>query len=119
MPIDPSFINQKSFKIIKESDYIWSIDGSNQETLIATLIKTEFLDVKMITLNSFKKSHIFKFDKNTSYLCLNDNLKIQLINKNVDFHLKKKDGLYFPSFTEFTIENLNDYDAKIIICVGI
>ena len=36
----------------------------------------QFLDVRMITLNVFKKSHIFKFDKKTSYLSLDDNLKI-------------------------------------------
>jgi len=117
--INASFINQKSFQIIKDSDYIWSIDGPNQETLVGTLIKTEFLDVRMITLNAFKKSHIFKFDKKTSYLSLDDNLKIKLINEKIDFNLQKKDGLYFPSSTEFTIENLNDFDARIIICVGI
>ena len=116
--IDASFINQKSFQIIKDSDYIWSIDGPNQETLVGTLIKTEFLDVRMITLNAFKKSHIFKFDKKTSYLSLDDNLKIKLINEKIDYNLQKKDGLYFPSSTEFTIENLNDFDARIIICVG-
>ena len=117
--LDPSFINQKSFKIIKESDYIYSIEGPNQEVLIGTLIKSEFLDVRMITLNAFKKSHKFKFDKNTSYLSLDDNLKINLINEKTEYSLSKKDGLYFPSSTEFTVENLNDFDARIIICVGI
>ena len=113
------FTNQKSFKIINETDYIWSIEGPNQETLIGTLIKTEYLDVKMITLNAFKKSHIFKFNKKTSYLSLDDNLKIKLINENDQYNLQKKDGLYFPSLTEFTIENLNEYDAKIIVCIGL
>ncbi|MDC0161605.1 cupin domain-containing protein [bacterium] len=117
--IDKSFINQKSFKIITENDYIWSIEGPNQETLIGTLIKTKYLEVKMITLNAFKKSHIFKFNKNTSYLSLDNKLKIKLSNVKDEFHLQKKDGLYLPSLTEFTIENLNDRDAKIIVCVGI
>ena len=117
--LDPVFINQKSFKIIKESDYIYSIDGPNQEVLVGTLIKTEFLDVKMITLNAFKKSHKFKFDKNTSYLSLDDNLKINLINEKTEYSLSKKDGLYFPSSTEFTIENLNDFDSSIIMCLGL
>ncbi len=117
--LSKSFINQKSFKIIKENDYIWSINGSKQETLVGTLIKTEFLDVKIITLNAFKKSHVFKFDKNTSYLSLNDKLKIKLINEKKDYSLKKNDGLYLPSSTEFMIENLNEFDARIIFCVGL
>ena len=117
--LDPSFINQISFKIIKESDYIYSIDGPNQEVLIGTLIKTEFLDVKMITLNAFKKSHKFKFDKNTSFLSLDDNLRINIINEKNEYSLSKKYGLYFPGSTEFTIENLNDFDSRIIMCLGL
>ena len=117
--IKESFSKQKSFRIINETDYAWSIDGPNQETLIGTLIKTEYLDVKMITLNAFKKSHIFKFNKNTSYLSLDDNLQIKLINEKDQYNLQKKDGLYFPRLTEFTIENLNEYDAKIIVCIGL
>ena len=117
--LDPTFINQKSFKIIKENDYIYSIDGPNQEVLIGTLIKTEFLDVRMITLNAFKKSHKFKFDKNTSYLSLDNNLRIHIINEKTEYSLSKKDGLYFPSSTEFTIENLNNFDSRIIMCFGL
>ena len=119
LSINNSFVNQKSFQIIKEKDYIWSIDGPNQETLVGTLIKTEFLDVKMITLGAFKKSHIFKFNKNTSYLSLDDNLNVNLKNEKIDYNLQKKDGLYFPDLTEFTIENLNDFDARIIVCIGL
>ncbi len=117
--INKSFANEECFKIIRENDYIWSINGPNQETLMATLIKTEFLDVKMINLNAYKKSHVFKFNKNTSFLSLNDHLKVNLINKNKDYDLQNKDGLYIPSNTEFTFENLNNFDAKIIICIGL
>ena len=117
--INPSFINKKSFKIIEEKDYLWSIEGSKQETLVGTLIRTEYLDVRIITIVANKKSHIFKFNKNTSYLSLNDNIKITIIDQKIDYKLKYKDGLYFPSSTEFTIENLNNYDVKLIVCVGL
>ncbi len=117
--INKAFINQKSFKIVRENDYIWSIEGPNQETLVSTIIKTEYLDVRIITLNAMKKSHILKFNKNTSYLSLNNNLKIKILSEDINYNLNKKDGLYFPSNTQFTIENLNDFDAKIIICVGL
>ena len=46
-------------------------------------------------------------------------LKIKLINEKDQYNLQKKDGLYFPRLTEFTIENLNEYDAKIIVCIGL
>ena len=113
------FKNQDTFKIIKESDYIWSLDGPNQETLIGTMVKSEFLDVRMITIRAKQKSHTFKFDKNTSYLSLNDNLKVSLSNKDSEYVLNKQDGLYFPESTSFFIENLNKFDAKIIICIGL
>ena len=114
-----SFKNQDSFKIIREADYVWSLAGPKQEILIGTIIKTEFLDVKMITIRGGKKSHIFEFDKNTSYLSLDDNLKVSLINKNSEFILNKKDGLYFPSSTSYQVENLNKFDSKIIVCIGL
>ena len=44
---------------------------------------------------------------------------LKQINEKNQYSLQKKDGLYFPSLTEFTIENLNEYDAKIILCVGL
>ena len=66
------------------------------------------------------ESSIFtQFNKNTSYLSLNDNLKIKLTTEKDQYSLQKKDGLYLPSLTEFTIENLKEYDAKIILCVGL
>ena len=37
------------------------------------------------------------------------------MNEN-EYSLSKKDGLYFPSSTEFTVENLNDFDARVIMC---
>ena len=59
------------------------------------------------------------FDKNTAFLSLDDNLKINLINETTEYSLSKKDGLYFPSSTEFTIENFNDFDSRIIFCIGL
>ena len=38
------------------------------------------------------------------------------MNEN-EYSLSKKDGIYFPSSTEFTVENLNDFDVRVIMCV--
>jgi mannose-6-phosphate isomerase-like protein (cupin superfamily) len=114
-----SFKNQETFTIIKESDYVWSLEGPNQETLIGTMVKTEFLDVRMITIRAGQKSHIFQFDKNTSYLSLDDNLKVSLVNKESEYLVNKNDGLYFPASTSYLIENLNQFDSKIIVCIGL
>ena len=113
------FKNQDTFKIIKESDYVWSLEGPNQETLIGTMVKSDFLDVRMITIRAGQKSHTFQFDKNTTYLSLNDNLKVGLVNNDSEYVLNKQDGLYFPASTSYFIENLNQFDAKIIICIGL
>ena len=114
-----SFKNQETFTIIKESDYVWSLEGPNQETLIGTMVKTEFLDVRMITIRAGQKSHTLQFNKNTSYLSLDDNLKVNLVNKESEYVLNKRDGLYFPTSTSYVIENLNQFDAKIIVCIGL
>lgn len=113
-----NFKNENSFKIIKKKDYIWSLDGNNQETLIGTLVKTQNLDVKIINLKPLQETNIFNFNKNTSYLSLSDNLEIFFDNKK-KFLLSKKDGLYLPHNYSFKIKNLNNFDANIIFCVGI
>ncbi len=117
--VDRFFKNQETFKIIRENDYIWSLNGPNQEILIATLIKTKFLDVKIINLSPGKKSHDIQFNNNTSYLSLNDNIKVSLSSENKEYNLNYKDGLYFPAFTTFNLKNLNNFNVQIIVCIGL
>ena len=112
------FKNENSFKILRKNEYIWSLEGANQETLIATLVKTKNLDVKIINLKSLQESNVFNFKKNTSYLSLNDNLEV-IIDNDKQFLLSKKDGMYLPKNCSFKIKNLNNYDANIIFCIGI
>ena len=112
------FKNENSFKIIRKNDYIWSLEGANQETLIATLVKTKDLDVKIINLKSSQESNVFNFKKNTTYLSLNDNLEV-ILDNDIKFSLNQKDGLYFPKNTSFKIKNLNNFDVNIIFCIGI
>ena len=113
-----TFKNENSFKIIKTKDYIWSLEGDNQETLIGTLVKTQNLDVKIINLKPLQETNIFNFKKNTSYLSLSNNLEIFFDDKK-KFLLSKKDGLYLPRNYSFKIKNLNKFEKKIIFCVGI
>ena len=113
-----TFINEETFKIIRANDYIWSLEGENQETLIGTLVKTQNLDVKIINLKPFQETNIFNFKKNTSYLSLHDNLEI-ILNNEKKFILNEKDGLYLPYNSSFKIKNLNNFDSNIIFCVGI
>ena len=112
------FKNENSFKILRKNEYIWSLEGANQETLIATLVKTKNLDVKIINLKSLQESNVFNFKKNTSYLSLNDNLEV-IIDNDKQFLLSKKDGMYLPKNCSFKIKNLNNYDSNIIFCIGI
>ena len=113
-----TFKNENSFKIIRTKDYIWSLEGDKQETLIGTLVKTQNLDVKIINLKPLQETNIFNFKKNTSYLSLYNNLEIFFDDKK-KFLLNEKDGLYLPSNYSFKIKNLNNFDANIIFCIGI
>ena len=113
------FKNQDSFTIITERDYLWSLEGDNQEVLLGTLVKSPFLDVKIINLKPNQETHVFIFDKNTSYLSLSDNIEINLINNNEKFLMRTKDGFYFPQSSSFKIKNLNNIEAKLIFCIGI
>ena len=113
------FKNQDSFTIITERDYLWSLEGDDQEVLLGTLVKSSFLDVKIINLKPNQETHVFTFDKNTSYLSLSDNIEINLINNNEKFLMSTKDGFYFPQSTSFKIKNLNNIEAKLIFCIGI
>ena len=112
------FKNENSFKILRKNEYIWSLEGVNQETLISTLVKTKNLDVKIINLKSLHESNVFNFKNNTSYLSLNDNLEV-ILDNDKKFLLSKKDGLYLPKNCSFKIKNLNNFDVNIIFCIGI
>ncbi len=83
------------------------------------MVKSENLDVKMINLKPFQESHIFCFENNTSYLSLNDNIEIKILDENQKILLSKNDGLYFPKSTSYKIKNLNDHEANIIFCIGL
>ena len=116
---DTNFQNQDTFTIIKNDDLIWSLEGPNQEVLIGNFIKTKFLDVKIIKLLASQKTHNFKFENNTSYLSLNDNIKVHINEEKKQYILSEKDGLYFPAETSFYLENMNDYESSIIFCEGL
>ena len=76
---------------------------------------------KMRHFPNFKeqKTHVFEFKKNTSYLSLNDNIKVNIVKDKEEYTLSKKDGLYFPASTQFFIENTNNYNVEIIFCEGL
>ena len=59
------------------------------------------------------------FKKNTSYLSLNDNIKVNIVKDKEEYTLSKKDGLYFPTSTQFFIENTNNHNVEIIFCEGL
>jgi len=113
------FINEDSFKIIKNNNLIWSLEGPDQEVLVGNFVKTEFLNVKLIKLLPKQKTHVFEFKKNTSYLSLNDNIKVNIVKNKEEYALSRKDGLYFPASTQFFLENTNNYNAEIIFCEGL
>ena len=114
-----NFKNQDTFKIIKKDDLVWSLDGPKQEVLIGTFVNTKFLKVHIIKLLPNQKTHNFKFLKNTTYLSLNNNIKVNIIENNEEYILNKKDGLYLPNNTNFIIENMNDFESNIIFCEGL
>ena len=116
---DQKFTNENSFKIIKNNNLVWSLEGPNQEILVGNFVKTEFLNVKLIKLLPKQKTHVFEFKKNTSYLSLNDNIKVNIVKDKEEYALSRKDGLYFPASTQFFLENTNNYNAEIIFCEGL
>ncbi len=73
----------------------------------------------MIKLLPKQKTHVFEFKKNTSYLSLNDNIKVNIVKDKEEYTLSKKDGLYFPAGTQFFLENTNNYNVEIIFCEGL
>ena len=73
----------------------------------------------MINLLPKQKTHVFEFKRNTSYLSLNNDIKVNVLKDKSEYTLSKKDGLYFPSTTQFFLENTNNHNAEIIFCEGI
>ena len=111
--------NQNTFKIIKNDNLVWRLEGPNQEILIGTFVNTEFLKVHIIKLLPNQRTHNFNFLKNTSFLSLNNNVKVNIIDNNDEYILSEKDGMYLPEKTSFIIENMNSIESNIIFCEGL
>lgn len=113
------FRNQNTFKIIKKDDLVWSLEGPKQEILIGTFVNTEFLKVHIVKLLANQQTHNLKFLQNTTYLSLNNNIKVKIIETNEEYILSEKDGMYLPDNTNFIIKNMNAYESSIIYCEGL
>ena len=111
--------NNNGTESLNKNNLVWSLEGQNQEILVGNFVKTEFLNVKLIKLLPKQKTHVFEFKKNTSYLSLNDNIKVNIVKDKEEYTLSKKDGLYFPTSTQFFIENTNNHNVEIIFCEGL
>ena len=81
-----NFKNQNTFKIIKKDELVWRLEGPKQEILIGTFVNTEFLKVHIIKLFPNQETHNFTFLNNTSYLSLNNNIKINILENNEEYH---------------------------------
>ena len=68
---------------------------------------------------AYKLSPKPDFDKNTTYLSLDDNINVSINNNNQECKLNKKDSLYIPANNTFTLENKNDFNVEIILCEGL
>ena len=87
--------------------------------MIGTFVNTKFLKVHIIKLLPNQKTHNFKFLKNTTYLSLNSNIKVNIVKNNEEYILNKHDGMYIPDKTNFIIENMNDFESNVIFCEGL
>ena len=89
--------------------------GFVKEILDVDSIDSEHI-INLLKLNENQK---LEFKNNTSYLSLNDSIKVKVVDNKEKYTLSKKDGLYFPANTQFFLENTNNCNAEIIFCEGL
>ncbi len=109
---------KKSFTIIKEKDYIWSLDENNPGIFTTILANTENLFVKKITILPNKSSHIIKLKVEKSLLIILGEVLVEIYsdNKIEKFKLFEKDGFYLPKNTEHKFLNLSKKKSSLIVC---
>ena len=109
-----------TMRIIRKADYLWGLEGEEQQVLVGILVSTEYLTVGRIDLLPARRSSTHEHQGDESIYVLAGSLHIYLPDHSGQrwFQLKPGDGFYLPEGTPHQYHNITDKPAEMVFAVS-
>lgn len=109
-----------TMQVIRKSDYLWRLEGREQQVMVAILASTENLTVGRIDLLPARKSDIHSHRGDESLYVIEGTLHINLPETDGQrwFELKPGDGFYIPEGTPHQYHNITDESTDMVFAVA-
>ena len=112
--------NHSTIQVLREADFLWRLEGQNQQALVGILASTEHLTVGKIHLLPGQQTDVQIHGGDESLYLLEGDLNVRLPENEGQrwFELKSKDGFYIPEGTPHQYYNMSDRPVTLIFGVA-
>jgi mannose-6-phosphate isomerase-like protein (cupin superfamily) len=112
--------SRASFRILREDDLLWSLDGNGQQGLVGLIAATEHLTVGKIHLLPGQHTAVQSHGGDESLYLLEGSLNVRVPENEGQrwFELKPKDGFYLPQGTPHQYYNMSNQPVSFIFGVA-
>jgi quercetin dioxygenase-like cupin family protein len=107
-------------RVIRKADYLWRLEGEEQQVMVGILASTEHLTVGRIDLLPARKSDTHDHQGDESVYVIDGTLHIYLPGNEDQrwFELKPGDGFYLPEGTPHQYHNITDRTVEMFFAVS-
>lgn len=112
--------NHSTIQVLREADFLWRLEGQNQQALVGILASTEHLTVGKIHLLPGQQTDVQTHGGDESLYLLEGDLNVRLPENEGQrwFELKSRDGFYIPESTPHQYYNMSDRPVTLIFGVA-
>jgi quercetin dioxygenase-like cupin family protein len=112
--------NHSTIQVLREADFLWRLEGQNQQALVGILASTEHLTVGKIHLLPGQQTDVQRHGGDESLYLLEGDLNVRLPENEGSrwFELKSRDGFYIPEGTPHQYYNMSDRPVTLIFGVA-
>jgi mannose-6-phosphate isomerase-like protein (cupin superfamily) len=112
--------SQASFRVLREADLLWRLDGNGQQGLVGLIAATEHLTVGKVQLLPGQQTEVQAHRGDESLYLLEGSLNIRTPENDGQrwFELKPKDGFYLPQGTPHQYYNMSNQPVSFIFGVA-
>jgi len=105
-----------SMQVVREPDYLWRLEGANQQFLVGILAATEHLTVGKAALHPGNHSDLHAHAGEESLYLISGQLNIHVPDNEGQrwFELHPKDGFYLPEGTQHAYHNIGEQPAEFL-----
>lgn len=109
-----------TMQVLRETDYLWTLEGKNQEVLTGILASTEHLTVGKTNILPGRKSDVHIHAGDESLYVLSGVLHVLLPDSDGQrwFELHPQDGFYFPEGTPHQYYNISEEPVDFVFGIA-